>query len=273
MNNKIYLVVFVLLFSITTSQIMESISSKEIQNSNLQYISNLSTISVDGSIYDWASIQPSLDHSGEPINLNREIKSVYIAHDAENIFFLLDLYYLQSDGDNYVTNITILNSLETIYYIQTMYSTLSYNTPSHTFMGYARDFNSDFITWDPWIYESSNSSSAGFEHINDTIDLVHLELQIPTEIILKDIPEENRFIQIKFWYMFDYGSPSSEAGLVLYDLTFDPNKTKQDTSNSSSTTTNLNTTSSHRTITTTDVNVIDFLPLIFVVLILKRSKN
>ena len=65
----------------------------------------------------------------------------------------------------------------------------------------------------PFIFQSQKDSAGSIQPFNNSIDTVHLELELPIAILLDNNTVADRLVQIKFWDI-NYGS--YEAGLVTY---------------------------------------------------------
>ena len=219
MTQKIIFLILIFITSIiiVNTQLIQVNSTKKINSTSLQ--SNLRNISIDGNISDWNGILPVLDYNNTPIDLGKELRQAYIVNNNEFLFLRVVLVYPHTSG-NYITNVTIKNSAQTIYFIETRYSTLSYNPPSDTILGYASNFSNDIISG--WNFESQNLSAGSIKPFNSSIDMVNLELEVPMSLLLNNNTVSNSTLEIKFWdvnYPLYNSNPnigSFEAGQVAY---------------------------------------------------------
>lgn len=279
---EIIFLILILVISIifVNTQLIQGKSTENNKITSLQ--SNLRDISIDGNISDWNGITPVLNYNNTPFDLGKELRQAYIANNNEYLFLRVVLAYPHFTSGNYISNVTIKNSAQTIYFVETIYSTVSYNPPSDTILGYASNFSNDVIS--SWISDSRNLSAGSIEAYNTTIDIVNIELEVPVSLLLNNSTVSNSTLEIKFWdvnYPLYNSNPnigSFEAGLVGYLIT---NQNSVDTESNSNTINTIITTPNSIitqliSITTTPMNPIyvyfGLMALIFMKLFIRKEK-
>ena len=252
-QKKVFLILIIIISIILNSQLIQANSTENNKSTSLQ--SNLRNISIDGNISDWNGITPVLNYNNTPIDLGKELREAYIVNNNGYLFLRVVLVYPHYNSGNYITNVTIKNSAQTIYFVETILSTHSYNPPSDTILGYASNFSNDVIT--SMISDSRNLSAGIIEPYNNTIDMVNIELEVPLNLLLNNNTLSNTTLEIKFWdvnYPLYNSNPnigSFEAGLVDYLMA---NQNLSSNSITTETNSNSNTTNITISIITTPMN-------------------